>query len=412
MIGSAMSMMGYYLLLFILVVWMVVKIARSSPILAIATFFFWPASLIALIKNWGDRDHDIRIPFFAALLTAGLAVHMANRTVDKLFEEGAVYLTDEDLALIAEDDPELAQELRESRDEALASGEYAEIDWEEWEEIEEDDPLAEVAQQLRERQQQAKPNPALVVTRRKDRRAASPVRTLAEPGDELALQNEVSLLSYRFGGVEFVDAHALLQLPRGFRWAHRFALTRIAALRGTPIEPLSLGWVVHERVDLADPTAWYVELLWIESGHMALPPAGGDFASVLAPLAGQPLADGSGRSLGVDAYAPTWIADSGTLTWAVHDDPLSLDPGADLLAAKPLRHGVLLFVAHNLDEARHELGLRATRLLAASTRPDPNWSHADFQAGSDQQADQPLFDWVLGAPLSSLPPVVETAAAP
>lgn len=94
----------------------------------------------------------------------------------------------------------------------------------------------------------------------------------------------------------------------------------------------------------------------------------------------------------------------------MHDDPFSLDPGSELLTAKPLRHGVLLFVVHNLGEDQRELGLRATRLFAANTRPDPQWEHADYRPQQDLLAAQPLFDWIAGAPGAG--PAASSASAP
>jgi len=45
--------------------WMVTRIWRSSAALAVASLVLWPVVLLALVRNWGDRDSDIRVPFAA-----------------------------------------------------------------------------------------------------------------------------------------------------------------------------------------------------------------------------------------------------------------------------------------------------------------------------------------------------------
>src|SRR5690242_2696093 len=40
----------------ICMLWMAARIWKSSPILAIISFFFLPAAIIPLIQNWGDEE--------------------------------------------------------------------------------------------------------------------------------------------------------------------------------------------------------------------------------------------------------------------------------------------------------------------------------------------------------------------
>lgn len=409
MIGSLASMMGYYVVLFVLVIWMVVKIARSSPLLAVGSFLFWPLSLFALIKYWGDRDSDIRVPFFLSLVCTGLIFVMAQRAVNKMVEEGAIYLTEEDIALIAEDDPELAAQLSEARDAAIARGEVpVEFDDEGWEmegeELDDGDdadaPSADIDSVLarisarRDAPARAPSEPTFSV--RQDRRLAAPLRERGGEIDSAALRGEVSRLAWRFSSQVVEEAHATLRLPRGFRFVPRQALPRIARMRGVPMDRFVVGWVVHEKVDLAAADAWMVEVHWIESGHLPLLAPGQTLELALPALVAANLRDGSGRQLGEADYAPTWHAEDGVLTWAVADDPFVIDPRADLLAVRPLRHGALLFVVPDLPGERHELGLRAARLLARKVDVEPQWTHADFQPQSDLAAGITLLDWVAG----------------
>jgi hypothetical protein len=406
MIGSLASMMGYWIVLFVLVVWMVVKIARSSPLLAVGSFLFWPLSLLALVKYWGDRDSDIRVPFFLSVLCTGLIFVMANRAMDKAISEGAIYLSDEDIALIAEDDPELAAQLAAAREEAIARGEVPVEFAEEEGDVEAagegagaaaadlDGVLARISAR---REAAARPAAEETgFTRRQDRRLATPVRERAAV-DSAALRAEVARVAWRFSSQVVEEAHARLRLPRGFRFLPRQALPRIARLRGVPLDRHVVGWAVHQQVDLAAADAWVVEVHWVEAGHMPLLGPAQSLEGSLPLLAASSLRDGSGRLLGEGDYAPTWRADDGVLTWSVHDDPLVIDPRADLVAAWPLRHGVLLFVVPQLGAGRHELGLRAARLLARRVEVEPQWRHADHRPREDLAAGISLLDWAAGA---------------
>lgn len=51
------------LLCLVFLVWMLARIWKDSALLAIVSFFFWPALIFALVKYWGDEEHDIKLPF-------------------------------------------------------------------------------------------------------------------------------------------------------------------------------------------------------------------------------------------------------------------------------------------------------------------------------------------------------------
>jgi hypothetical protein len=48
---------------FILLIWMIARIWKQSALLAIVSFFFWPALFFAVVKYWGDKESDIKVPF-------------------------------------------------------------------------------------------------------------------------------------------------------------------------------------------------------------------------------------------------------------------------------------------------------------------------------------------------------------
>jgi hypothetical protein len=397
MLGAGMSMLGYYLLSLIFLIWMVVKIARGGALMAVLCFCFPLLAIFPLLRNWGDPDTDIRVPFFGLWLSLGLSMFMAFRAVDKAIEESALYWSEEELALIAEENPEMAAEILAARQAAQARGELpaAGPGWAGAEATgDEGWPEAEQA----ERGPRFDPNALPPATQRARQRAAAPLPDAPEAFQPGPLRQHAARIGWRFGSAAFPEAHAQLQIPKGFRFAPRFVVTQVARLRGTPLEPVSLGWLVHREIDLAQLDAWYVEVFFIEAGHFALARHDPTLPEQLVALSGQPLADGSGRSLGTEAYAPTWIAEHGVLSWAVIRGDPEADHRADLLAAKPLRHGVLLYVMRELSPQHKELGLRATRLMALRSRAEPQWGHADYRARRDPAAPLGLIDWVRGVP--------------
>lgn len=41
---------------------------RQNILLGFATIVFWPITVFVLIKNWGLKDKDIKVPFFTGYL--------------------------------------------------------------------------------------------------------------------------------------------------------------------------------------------------------------------------------------------------------------------------------------------------------------------------------------------------------
>jgi hypothetical protein len=55
LIGGLMSILFF--------IWMLALIWKQSIVLAVASFFLWPVLLYVLMKNWGEEEGDIRVPF-------------------------------------------------------------------------------------------------------------------------------------------------------------------------------------------------------------------------------------------------------------------------------------------------------------------------------------------------------------
>lgn len=368
MIGSLISMAGYYLVAFVLVIWMVVKIARSSPLLALLVFLFAPASLYALVRYWGDRDSDIRLPFALTVLSFGLALFMAQRTVDHAVIEAAPYFTEQEIAMIRLQDPAMADAIEEARAKAFAEhgedyyayDEDAYDDGDSYDEAEEVEPGSSpprlTAVERAQRARASRPAPEV----ERSAPAAPPVEL--DPAELEAarlseLQIAAAALAYRFGTVTLAPAAAELPMPRGFRFAPRQTVLRVAKLRGVPVPDDLLGWVVHQKVDLTAADAWFVEVRFVPGGQDA---GTLQLRHLLA-------AAGGNGALGEGVYAPAWNGSREIATWARQRD--AGDSEVDLHAARPLPDGLLLFAVRGREGGEEELGLRAVRLMALRAAP-------------------------------------------
>lgn len=371
MVGSAISFSGYMLAMTVLVIWMVVRIWRRSPLMAVLTFFIWPVSIIALFTNWGDEDSDIRVPFALTLVAAMLMGFMAVRTVEKGVQEMALVLTEEEIELIREDDPELAMQLDQARAEAIAAGGELGGDG-----YSDEDEYSEESDEERSQPRRAGAQP-IAQSGSHDARAAH-VAVKRDPAEieaehRVLLEQAASGLSWRFGKLDLAPAAAELQIPAHFRFAPRATLSQIARLRGAPLQPDVLGWLVHRDVDMAREDAWYVQVRFRPlDATLAAPRM---LVSDAAEIAAQQSAFVARIAGVVDEQTtakpqtPVWDAANAIATWRRSDADQPFEDGGDHVAARVLANGVLEFVVPDLHAAHAELGERSVRLMALRTRP-------------------------------------------
>lgn len=355
MLGSLMSMAGYLLVLFILSIWIVVRVWKKSPLLAILCFFFWPVTIIALFTNWGDEDSDIRIPFFLSVVVGGLMMFMAMRAVDQGVNEMAYTLSDEDIAEIRQSDPELAQALLEARDEQLAGMQ--------------DDAYAD--DEGYDDESVAAPAGAASVGRDTNVEATAP----AAPRDPAVLDAEhrgnttraAGSIAWQFRRVALPAANATLHLTDQFRFAPRANLIYFARLRAAALPSDAIGWVVHRDVDLARDDAWHVQVRHVPlTTAIPLPDAFDDATARAAAQADYVarLAAALGVADAATVQAATWDAASGVATWQRGGSDTTA-PYADFVAVRVVPGGLVECVVPNLHTAKAELGTRAARLMAS-----------------------------------------------
>lgn len=361
MMGSLVSLTGYLMVLGLLNLWAVFKVARGGHYFtALLMFLFWPASLYALVRFWGDEDSDVRIPVLMSFVTLGMVLFMANRVVEKTQDQLVLEFSDEEMALLWELDPELAQQAEMRRMGLIEEGE---LTMEEFLELHADDPLVQdyVASGYdrpgrrvpqRETVETFTPGPVTApVERTPDEIEADRRRQLRMAADGLA---------WRFGTVALGETGASLSLPQNFRFATRDTLPRLARLRGEPLDPEVLGWVAHRRSDLAGDQGWFVEVRT---------------TTLTRPFPLRPIAD--------QGVVPQWLRASGVADpEALARGPLAADWDGERFIARwserpsddaPAQYAALLPAAgqplrlsmRNVDPDHHELAERAIRLIAS-----------------------------------------------
>lgn len=347
------------LLIVVMVVWMAVKIGRTSVGMGVVTFFFWPIAIIPLITNWGNRDSDIRLQFFVTLIATGL---FWKAMVDTAVN--TVGFTEDEIAMIREENPDFAERIE--REQAGRNG--ANVGF-----VVESVPgsastfgsVTIVPGSPSPRLQQAMSGMPEAPGQ------AADAGGLAQPGMQFApapAQVHVTPLHeihFRHGDVRLGPAYSSLDVPRHFRFIARHELGLLSEFRGVAISGETLGWIVHERVNLNSADFWFVEVSFHEVGHLAAP---------------TPAAPPTGINWNADRLVAQWT-----------QPPRDGKRGEDYMAAKLLRHGVIVLRAPQLAEGQRELGVRATRLISERIRPDAGWAHSEYIGDSSELS---LAGWV------------------
>ncbi len=339
----------------VFIIWIVLIVRRDSPLMALLIVFIWPLAIIPLIQNWGVSGRDIRLPFFLLALSVGGSVYKVSNdpTVDAL---GAI-------ETLRETDPAAADAL----DQEIAS-EYVRAHLEGRSPDVENLPGLVALRASQGASQKAADAEAQHQTAPVDPESEQRAAALAQQEAELAnqMQQAVAALAPVPGTIELAIADATLKLPARYRFISVDQTQTLAAL--LKLAPMNgeVGWVVHEKVDLASKTAWFVRV-GFEPGHLTLGNTA-ELATTVATLnsSGQP-------QFSQGQFAPTWNESSGSVTW-----------GQRMLwgqhTLKPLAHGTLAFAMQSPLSEPEELGIRATRLLAGRTSSADESRHSRYDA--------------------------------
>lgn len=366
-----MGMIGfYYLLIGVMAIWMAIKVGRDSTGMGIATLVFWPIAVIPLITNWGQRDSDIRLQFVVAAIAS---VMLMNSSATLLNNNPALMYGPDEIAQIRAEDPVFAAEIE--RDQMRALG--VEI----------------VPEATDDRSAGAVTTFATISMEPvgSSRRALGPVNAPAPQQAEMeftaapAQIHKVALreLNFRRGQVRLAPAYAYLRVPEHFRFVAKHQLGLLSEIRGVAVSEQTLGWVVHERVDLRSPHFWFADVQFHAAGHLAAPP--------------------------IDAPAASGVRWDPQLAVASFSHvPGDAAKGQDQVSARLLRHGALVFRVPGLAGDQLELGLRVARLLSSQVQIDSGWAYSDFDGGTSPQA---LLQWVSALDSDNQPGVMAESGA-
>lgn len=343
------GLLFYYVMLGSTVLLMAIRVGRSSTGMGFVTFLFWPLAVIPLMTNWGVRGSDIRLHFALTLFATGMLIYKSNQAVDHL----ASHLSEADIAMIRQSDPRSAAEIERRQMQALGV-----------------DTVATRA---------AAPPPVA----RNASRVAPASDTTGDALDFVAAPPQMhrvplAELHFRRNQIRLGPAYAVLTVPEHFRFISAQQLGLLSETRGVAVPQGVLGWIVHERVDLGAADFWFVEVRFYDVGHLAQP---GAVVAEAGPAG--PVPDADGRGL-------IWNRIDATAQWS-SSNARAPAPRRDQLAAKLLRHGVVVYRVPDLDPSRNELGLRATRLMARQTIPEAGWSYDEF---TGPQMAQSLSQWI------------------
>lgn len=349
MLDSVIKLGGYYLICLMLLLWIVILTWRESKGLAIACLFFWPASAIALIQNWGVKGSDIRFPFALLLVFGWLAYSKAQD-----IQQQATVLTPEFIYAVRQEDPQEADRLERMMLAANARGE---------------DVLIEDALYSEDSRGYGPSSPPTYVEPPSPESLAEAAEAAEEAANEVALaaqrKTAVGALQPQSGRIVLPSANVSIELPGSYRFLPIQQTSELAKLHKLNALPGELGWITHAKVDMSARQPWFVRLAF-EPGYLA-PGDTSALAAVVSQLnsSGQP-------EFSKGAMGPTWSAERDAATW-----------GQRMLwgqhTVKLLAHGALVFSMHSPLSEPEELGIRATRLLASKVKPDDGFDLAAYK---------------------------------
>lgn len=223
--------------------------------------------------------------------------------------------------------------------------------------------------------------------------------------DKLRLSIALAKLPLRNGRVEIAPAPAAIEVPPHFRFIDRAGLETMYQEIGGSLEHSTVGWLVHESVDLGTDGAWFVEVEWLGDGYVRATGFADrtpvqmltEARSAVAKLSERQGEDAQDFQLVRYAETPVFDADGDHATWV---EELAYEGEnehrLDCYAAKLGRGGALLFSILEIGMKRQELCLRSVRLAAGRTAFDPGQAYADHSGWFDRKARYDLAAVISG----------------
>jgi len=211
----------------------------------------------------------------------------------------------------------------------------------------------------------------------------------------------VARLPYRGGAIDLPEVQAEIDVPEHFRFVSTEALRAAGFDPADVPHASSIGWIVHEGVNLADDDAWYIEVDWFGMGFVSSDrmTAYGNAALLAEARATSArlseLDEGGDVELVRFAEAPVFDVSEARLTWVEEIDDAG-ERSLDCHAVKLGRSGALAYSIASIALQRRELCLRAVRLAAGSSHFDEGHTFADYSRLFDSKSPFDLVDIVAG----------------
>jgi hypothetical protein len=335
---------------------MVVRVWRASTLDGVLTLLVPFYFIVALIKYWSDPDHNIRFHVLGMLVSTGIAYYGATRVANEvahqlvgtpeqrqaMIEEKrreGVKLTPEQVAGLQSDDPEVVlktmQQIEEQTggvDDGSDGGEAVAADTQP-RDAEFDSPRPVAAQQ--------------------------------RPAEALSYAEAARRAVFNRGRYTRDAIGVTIDTPSKFRLISATDARRLDQSRGRAEDPRGLGWIIHERLSLADPDAWHVSARWHSDGWVGAVPLDGPalLEAALASKTPAPLVLVSQGDLVGYAVAPQF--DGQVLDWAEERVLVNSDEQVvDCHAVRLGRRGVLEFSIVGMPTKSLALCHETVRLLA------------------------------------------------
>jgi hypothetical protein len=255
-----LMLIGYALsLMFVLL--MVVRVWRASALDGILTLLVPFYFIVATIKYWNEPDHNIRYHVLGMLVCSGIAYYGATRVASEVLgtpeqrqamvqamrEQGAKLTPEQEQGLLSED-PEVVLKTMQQIDEQNGDSGGAESS----------DAVATDSQ-----------------PRDAEFDNPSPVAAQERPVEALSYAEAARRAVFNRGRYTREAIGVSIDVPSKFRLISATDARRLDQSRGRAEDPRGLGWVIHERLSLADPDAWHVNARWHSDGWVGTVPLDG-----------------------------------------------------------------------------------------------------------------------------------------
>lgn len=248
---------------------MVVRVWRASTLDGVLTLLVPFYFIVALIKYWSDPDHDIRFYVLGSFLCTVIAIWSASRVTHDL--AGQIVGTPEQRQ-------ELAQELRKKgvkltpEQEQKLLGNDAEAVLETMQQIEEQHPGA-----FDDDGSDGDSSFATASTQPRDAEFENPRPVAAQerPPEVLSYAEAARRAVFNRGRYTRDAIGVNIDVPSKFRLISATDARRLDRSRGRTEDSRGLAWIIHEKLNLADPDAWHVNARWHSDGWVGSVPLDG-----------------------------------------------------------------------------------------------------------------------------------------